>query len=440
MAASAAMSDEPSARLADRARAFGIPGAAVALVAPGRHAVFTVGEDAPGSGRAVTEDTWFSVASLGKHVTACAVLELAQSGRIALEAPIGDYLKDLPEAWCDRSVLSLMRHTSGLPEYLSHSAADAVPERRNAFMRAYGALSPAFDSGQGWIYTNTNYILLGFLIAQQAGCSYADAVQALFDRAKCPGATVASPQWTRDANVLGLGSQARDEASARREVIGDGDVSFTARGALRWLQVLLGGGLLQRRSLDTMFSSAPLHTGRPAPYGCGWFVDRLRSDPIGYHGGHFDGWTAMAYLAPALGCGAMVMCNLAPGNTRAVRYLAQQALEDFAPGSTPLSLAPMRDDDPGLTATARTQLLRQGDTLDVEGLAEELRHVVAHGSTVRNVINLWAGVEPRAFELVEQHASPTHRLRRYRITYPERSEHLLVGTTPERKIFWAWPL
>jgi hypothetical protein len=98
------------------------------------------------------------------------------------------------------------------------------------------------------------------------------------------------------------------------------------------------------------------------------------------------------------------------------------------------------DDAPALTAMARAQLLRNGTALDPDCFAEELLHVVAHGSAVRNVINLWTGVEPLSFDLVEQQRHATHRVRRYRIRYAERAEHLLVGTTPDDRIYWAWPL
>jgi len=440
------MTDSPSLpaplaqALSDKSREFGIPGLAVALVAPGRRGLFTTGVEAVGADRPVSGSTWFSVASLGKHVTACAVLELAQAGALDLQAPIGCYLDDLPAAWAGRPVLSLLRHTSGLPEYLAYTEAETVPERRADFMRTYGAMATAFETDEGWIYTNTNYILLGFLIAQVAGCSYATAVQALFDRAGVVGATVASPAWTRESNARGLGAAGRDADSSRREVIGDGDIAFTAPGALAWLQALLDPKLLSPASVATMFAPALLRTSRPSPYGCGWFVETLRGAPIGHHAGHYDGWTAMAVLSPAQGCGVVAMCNLAPRNTRAVRYLAQMALEAWVPGSTPLSLPALDDDLPALTAMTRAQLFRNGTALDAGCFAEELLRVVAHGSEVRNVINLWTGVEPLSFELVAQDVHATHRMRRYRVRYAERVEHLLVGTTPEHRIHWAWPL
>jgi hypothetical protein len=59
---------------------------------------------------------------------------------------------------------------------------------------------------------------------------------------------------------------------------------------------------------------------------------------------------------------------------------------------------------------------------------------------VRNVINLHTGVEPLSFELVETHGEAAFNLRRYRIRHADRIDHLLVGLTPERRIYWAWVL
>jgi hypothetical protein len=119
-----------------------------------------------------------------------------------------------------------------------------------------------------------------------------------------------------------------------------------------------------------------LATGRTSHYGCGWFLERLQGDVIAHHAGHFDGWTAMAIIHPRKACGVIAMCNLAPGNTRAIRYLAQLALEGFAPGSTPLSLPAKEDDDPALTTVIQSQLLRRpGEALNPACFAEELLRV-----------------------------------------------------------------
>jgi hypothetical protein len=65
---------------------------------------------------------------------------------------------------------------------------------------------------------------------------------------------------------------------------------------------------------------------------------------------------------------------------------------------------------------------------------------IDRGGSVRGVLNLWSGVEPTAFELVEDAPAPGGRLRRYRITYADRIEHILIGTNALGRIYWAWPL
>jgi CubicO group peptidase (beta-lactamase class C family) len=430
----------PADALIRTAQAFGIPGLAVAAVAPERKSLLLHGVAAPG-GPAVDPHTWFSVASLGKHVTAAAVLDLAQLGRLSLTDPIGRHLPDIPAPWADRTILSLLRHSSGLAEYLSAAPQEPVPATRAGFMARYATLAPAFDEGAGWMYTNTNYILLGMLVAQASGRRYDEAVNALFRRAGCAGAVVAGPAWARQANQNTARADAAGPDGAAPDVIGDGDVCFTPAGALRWLEVLLDGGLLGLQHETLMFTTGSLATGRPSGYGCGWFVEPLGETTIAYHGGHFDGWTAMAIVNRARGSGIVAMCNQAPGHTRAIRHLAQSGLEAFAPGSTPLSLPALTDPEPALTQRVRGQLLREpGSAPDLTCLADELRRVAEHGSPVRTVPNLFAGAQPLALELVQQQVRDTHTWKRYRLRYPERVEHVLVGLTPDGRIFWAWPL
>jgi D-alanyl-D-alanine carboxypeptidase len=420
--------------LVDAAKAFGIPGMGIVLAAPGRRSTLLYGVAQEGTHRAVDAATWFSVASLGKHITAAAVLDLASRGLVDLSAPIGRYLADLPTRWADRRVEALLHHTSGLPEYLAHHPGQPVPETRTGFISTYGALVPAFGQDEAWMYTNTNYILAGMLVAQIEGQPFAAAVQALLDRAGCRGAMVGSPSWVRGVNTGEAGTH--DGHSATREVIGDGDVCFTPAGAAVWLEALLDGP-----HEGPMFRPAPQVTGRPAMYGCGWFLEPLREGMLAHHGGHFDGWTAMAILHPGKGTGVIAMCNQAPGHTRHIRHLAQAALEAFCPGSTPLSLPAMEDDDPGLTARLRRQLFREpGSAADPDDLADELRRVAEHGSAVRTVPNLNAGTPPERFELVERQPHVTHCWHRYRLTYPNRVEHVFVGTTTQGRTHWAWAL
>lgn len=87
------------------------------------------------------------------------------------------------------------------------------------------------------------------------------------------------------------------------------------------------------------------------------------------------------------------------------------------------------------SARVRSQLLREpGSAADPACLADELRFVAERGNPVRTGPNLWRGVLPERFDLVQQVLQPTHQWHRYRLTYAGRVEHVLVGITPERRI------
>jgi CubicO group peptidase (beta-lactamase class C family) len=423
-------------RIAERwAEAAGIAGWCVALARPDASALIWGGEDWPGSGRSVGPETRFQAASSGKHLTACTVLDLARQGRLDIDQPIGAYLADLPAAWRDRPIRTLMTHTSGLPEYLAYVDGEDVPTGRADFMARYASLGTISGIGETWGYSNTNYILLGFLIAEVAGRPYATVVEDLLSREGAPGGRVASPAWVRAANAEALPADALDLDSVTREVTGDGDIAFTPQGGLQWLQALL-----RRPVDDPLFQPALLASGLQAPYACGWFVEPLAGGVIAHHAGHYDGWTAMAFLNLSTRAGALALCNLAPGTTRAIRGMAQATLEAFAPGATPLALAAREDHEPRLTASAKRQFIRAEGDVDRDAFAHELQIAIDHGGPVRGVMNLWSGVEPAAFQLVEDTLSPTGRMRRYRITYEDRNEHFLVGLDAVERIYWGWPL
>jgi CubicO group peptidase (beta-lactamase class C family) len=108
---------------------------------------------------AVTPDSVFQAASLGKPVFAYAVLKLARQGRIDLDAPVMTYL---PQGYRHRfrplqaepadivtdprlaavTVRMLLNHTSGLPNWAS------------------GPLTFEADPGAGWHYSGEGYLLL----------------------------------------------------------------------------------------------------------------------------------------------------------------------------------------------------------------------------------------------------------------------------------------
>ena len=119
--------------------------------------------------------------SIGKTFFAAAVLSLAEERVIALDDPISKYLGSEP--WFNRlpnanaiTIRMLMNHTSGIEEYYElgdfMQLLEAQPYRRWKPVELFGYIfdrKPLFEAGKGWGYSDTNYLILGYLIEKHTG-------------------------------------------------------------------------------------------------------------------------------------------------------------------------------------------------------------------------------------------------------------------------------
>ena len=153
-----------------------IPGLAVAVVEDGR-TIYAAALGAAVDGTPMTVATPVVIGSVGKSITALAIRQLVEAGRIELDAPLRTYLPwftlDAPRAAVDAiSVGSLLAHTSGL------STADGQDPRWYApglssgdVARGLASVRPDRPAGVHE-YSNLNYVLLGAVIESVSGQAY----------------------------------------------------------------------------------------------------------------------------------------------------------------------------------------------------------------------------------------------------------------------------
>src|SRR4051794_25108817 len=110
---------EISSFIADQVRDTGIPGASLAIIREGRISSMAAFGTADATGRPMTADTPLVIGSVSKPITATAVLQLVDAGKVELDAPIQRYLPEFALATPSRAaaitVRQLLDHTSGLP-------------------------------------------------------------------------------------------------------------------------------------------------------------------------------------------------------------------------------------------------------------------------------------------------------------------------------------
>jgi CubicO group peptidase (beta-lactamase class C family) len=136
------------------------------------------------SGRAVTPQTPFNIASMAKAMTALAIMQLVESGTVDLAAPVQRYLPWFQVADSAASaritVQHLLNHTSGLPEAVGNDypeRTDARPVALETRVRALRSARLNRPVGTTREYCNANYDVLGLIVQLVSGLPYERYIQ-----------------------------------------------------------------------------------------------------------------------------------------------------------------------------------------------------------------------------------------------------------------------
>lgn len=391
--------------------------------------------------------TLFHIGSVSKHITAAAIMRLVADGRIGLDDPIGRHARDLPPALAGFTIRALLSHTSGVPDYgllagLPNTGFDR-PTRREDLVRHVAELQPGFLPGEAWSYSNTGYVLLGYVIADVTGRSYPAFVTGeLLAPARMREARV------DDAPAIIMGRAEPyvvDGENLRHAVRMDGDFSgwadggilMSARDAARWEVGLQAAKTVNAAAQLEMTTPTMLSTGRSCAYGLGWNTDKVAGRAVHYHGGSMPGFLAYYLRAPEQGVGVVALTNLgAAVGDILLRRTVQEVAEQFAPGSTPLSLQPIADSQPELTAEARAMLMRGRQALEPTRFAPEIASLFGKPAFGRAAPPNRASRGALArFELVEAFGEGPGLVRRYRAQFGEDVEHYAFAYTADGKIY-----
>ncbi|GAA4589382.1 serine hydrolase domain-containing protein [Planotetraspora phitsanulokensis] len=331
---------------ADRA---GYPGIAVAIT-KGDQVLYTGGYGHDSAGAAVTATTPMPVASVSKSFTALAVMQLAEAGKVTLDAPVRDYLPHFRIAdprGTRITVRELLNQTSGItdgtfPEKsLPQPAtpAEAVTRARDATLAA--------EPGTKHYYTNTNYHLAARLVEVVSGEPFADYMRRHVFEPIGMRATITINQTPRDlpdtvrkgyVYAYGMSIPA---AEPTRFVNGSDGVITTAEDMAKWLITQNNEGLAANGTrLVSAADVTAMHTSsdRRWTYGMGWDTDQRGRV---HHNGIWFTYTSDQLLLPG-GYGIAVIGNSGIGlGNEGVDALTDE-LATLVTGGEPQAGAPMR--------------------------------------------------------------------------------------------------
>ncbi len=292
-----------------------IPGMAVAIV-QGNEIIFAKGYGEAAPGVPATPQTQFYIGSVSKSFTALAVMQLAQEGKLKLDAPVVQYLPWFrvadPEASAQITVRHLLNHTSGLSE-TGDANASAYTSSLEEQGRLLADVHPTAPVGRKYQYYNQNYRLLGLLVEHASGQPYGDYLKSRVFGPLGMVNTVANPM---EASHLAQGySRLFGFAlpQAQRYVPGalpSGYLISTAEDMARYLLAQLNNRQTNgEQMLDPKFLGA-MRTppvGINSDYGMGWLVSEHGNTLA--HGGALETFQCFVALGLKEKIGLVILYN-----------------------------------------------------------------------------------------------------------------------------------
>jgi D-alanyl-D-alanine carboxypeptidase len=296
------------------------PGISVAIITDKYSDEFVSGYNSVENQTALKSSDMFLT---GKTYVAAIAMQLIEKNQLNLDSKVSDYLgtntwySKLPNAE-DITVRMLMNHTSGVMRYeFKESFTSDLTANPDKVWKPEELISyvlneqPAFKAGEGWEYSDTNYILLGMIIEKITGQSYYSLLEKNILKPFKLKNTM--PSTHRKLKGLSQGYAGKENAFGKVErmlnekgelIISPqfewtgGGIYSTASDLARWGKILYEGNAFDSTLLAGMVKGVPAKLGKDVKYGLGVIV---RTTPLGItygHSGFFPGYLAELVYFP----------------------------------------------------------------------------------------------------------------------------------------------
>ncbi len=245
-----------------------------------------------------TPSTKFRLGSVTKQFTATCILLLEERGKLSVDDPVKKHMPDAPAAWDKVTIFHLLTHTSGIPSFTDfpdYRSTEAIPATPEKLVARFRDKPLEFAPGEKWKYSNSGYVLLGYLIERISGQSYADFVQQNIFK------PLGMADSGYDSNTAIIPHRAAGYAPGPKGPTNAGYIDMSiphAAGALysttgdlvRWEQGLFAGKVIRPSSLQKM--TTPFKND----YAFGLAVHTVNGRKVIDHGGGIEGFnTHLAY-------------------------------------------------------------------------------------------------------------------------------------------------
>ena len=275
------------------------------------------------------------LASVSKPITAVAAMQLAERGKLDLDAPIQGYCPAFPRKAEAITSRQLLGHLSGIRHYKEGEDFDSTRH----FENISDSLEPfkndplLHEPGEAYSYSTYGYVVLGCVVEGASGMRYGDYVRdniarpAGMERTRPDDATTIIRNRARGYARRPDGKlRNANLADTSNKVAGGGMVS-TVEDLARFAIALDTGRLLKKETFAAMQVPMRTRSGQESPY-FGWTIEPFRGAKALRHSGSQQGTAAYLLMVPQR---RFALALLANTEDSGLRDLARSLTDIFLP-------------------------------------------------------------------------------------------------------------
>jgi serine beta-lactamase-like protein LACTB len=269
-----------------------------------------------------TSSTLYRLGSISKPITAVAILQLYERGKLDLDAPVQKYCPAFPKKDSTITSRQLLGHLAGIRHYNQDGKGDVPEDSARHFSSMEESLQLFANDplvaapGTEFHYSTYGYTLLGCVLEGAASQKYTDFVRenvfrpAAMDHTQADDFFAIISHRTRWYHRDKTGAVHNAGVLDSSYKIPGGGLISSADDMANFAAAILAGKLLKPATQEAMLTRQRVANGNAANYGLGWSVnERFGLHTVGHDGGQQGTSTAML-LVPQKSSAVVVLTNM----------------------------------------------------------------------------------------------------------------------------------
>ncbi|MEF8811184.1 MAG: serine hydrolase [Bacteroidales bacterium] len=272
-----------------------------------------------------TAQSAYRLASVTKSMTAVAIMQLQEEGKLDIDDPVRKYVPYFPRKKWEVTLRQLMGHLGGISHYQDYEEEGSIREHMDTreAIEIFKDFELVAQPGTQYNYSSYGYNLLGAAVEGAAGVPYGKYLREnIWDPLDMDHTWMDAPDQIIPKRAEGYRLEFGELKSSEFVNISSrfaaGGTRSTVVDMLKYARGLNEGAILSDKSTRMMETSMNTADGRRTDYGMGWHVDPVNGHFKASHTGGQPETRTMLLRFPAEDFAIALAYNLEGGSQRAI--------------------------------------------------------------------------------------------------------------------------